>query len=132
MFHVMEALVRWLAPITSYTADEIWQYMPGERSDSVLLETWYQGLFPLAEDTVLSNSDWEKLMAVRENVSKELEKMRKSGVIGASLNAEVTLYCSDEYASILNKLEDELHFIFITSKYFSFRNGFHNKLRACS
>jgi len=118
MFHVMEALVRWLAPITSYTADEIWQYMPGERSDSVLLETWYQGLFPLAEDAVLSNSDWEKLMAVRENVSKELEKMRKSGVIGASLNAEVTLYCSDEYASILNKLEDELHFIFITSKAF--------------
>jgi isoleucyl-tRNA synthetase len=118
MFHVMEALVRWLAPITSYTADEIWQYMPGERSDSVLLATWYEGLFPQAEDAVLSNSDWEMLMAVRESVSKELEQMRKSGVIGASLNAEVTLYCSDEYASVLNKLEDELHFIFITSKAF--------------
>ncbi|TXL15142.1 isoleucine--tRNA ligase [Methylococcaceae bacterium HT4] len=118
MYHVLEAMVRWLAPVTCYTADEIWQYMPGERSESVLLETWYTGLFPLAEDAILSNADWEAIMSVRETVSKELEQMRKSGVIGASLNAEVTLYCTEEYTSVLNKLADELHFIFITSKAF--------------
>lgn len=116
MYHVMEALVRWLAPITSYTADEIWQYMPGERSESVLLETWYQGLFPLADDAMFCNTDWETIMSVREAVSKRLEQLRKSDVIGASLNAEVTLYCSKDYASVLNKLGDELHFIFITSQ----------------
>ncbi len=44
MYHVLEALTRWLAPIISYTADEIWQYLPGKRSESVFLETWYQGL----------------------------------------------------------------------------------------
>lgn len=116
MYQVMEALVRWLAPITSYTADEIWQYMPGERSESVLLETWYQGLFPLDDNTLISNADWESIMSVREAVSKELEQMRKSGVIGAALNAEVTLYCNEDYTQLLKKLADELHFIFITSK----------------
>lgn len=115
MYHVMEALVRWLAPITSFTADEIWQYMPGDRSESVHLETWYQGLFPLAENAKFSNTDWELIMSVREVVSKELEQMRKADVIGASLNAEVTLYCSDEYLTVLKKLADELHFVFITS-----------------
>ena len=118
MYHVMEAMVRWLAPITCYTADEIWQYIPGERSDSVHLATWYQGLFPLAQDAILSNVDWEQIMAVRVAVSKELEQMRKSDIIGASLNAEVTLYCSNQYASVLSKLADELRFIFITSKAF--------------
>lgn len=118
MYHVMEALVRWLAPIISYTADEIWQYMPGKRSDSVLLETWYQGLFALSEDAVLCNADWKIIISVREAVSKELEKMRQSATIGASLNAEVILYCQQQYATVLHKLADELHFIFITSNAF--------------
>ena len=116
MYHVMEALVRWLAPITCYTADEIWQYMPGERSESVLLETWYEGLFALNDDALMSNADWECVMSVREAVSKELEKMRKSGVIGASLNAEVTLFCDAEYTAVLKKIAEELHFVFITSQ----------------
>jgi len=115
MYHVMEAMVRWLAPITCYTADEIWQYMPGERSESVLLETEYTGLFALADDAILSRDEWDAVMSVREAVSKELENMRKSGVIGASLNAEVALYCNDAQFSILNKISDELHFIFIAS-----------------
>ncbi len=116
MYHVMEALVRWLTPIISYTADEIWQYIPGERSESVLLETWYTGLFPLADNALLSNSEWQIVMAVREAVSKELERMRKADVIGASLNAEVTLYCESDIVTVLTKIEPELHFIFITSK----------------
>jgi len=116
MYHVMEAMVRWLAPITCYTADEIWQYMPGERSESVLLETEYTGLFPLDADAVLSRDEWDSIMSVRESVSKQLEQMRKSAVIGSSLNAELTLYCSDVYFTLLNKIADELHFVFITSK----------------
>ena len=115
MYHVMEAMVRWLAPITCYTADEIWQYMPGERSESVLLETEYNGLFALADDAVLSREEWNTVMSVREAVSKELEQTRKSGVIGASLSAEVALYCNDTQFAVLNKISDELHFIFIAS-----------------
>ena len=115
MFHVAEALARWLAPVISYTADEIWQYLPGERKESVFLETWYKGLFPLADGTVFTRDFWEKVMQVREIVSKELERVRGEGLIGASLNADVELYCNDEFTGILNQLAGELHFIFITS-----------------
>ncbi len=115
MYHIVEALARWLAPITSYTADEIWQYIPGERSDSIFLETWYEGLFELDADTAMDREFWEKINTVRSAVSKEIEQVRSKGEIGSSLNAEVELYCNEEYLSILNLLTTELHFVFITS-----------------
>ena len=115
MYHVLEALTRWLAPIISYTADEIWQYLPGERSESVFLETWYQGLVKLDDDAVLNRESWQKIMAVRAAVGKELEKSRAKGEIGSSLNAEIELYCNAEFFYVLNLLSNELHFIFITS-----------------
>jgi isoleucyl-tRNA synthetase len=114
-YHLLEALVRWLAPIISYTADEIWSYMPGEHGDSVFLETWYQGLAKLDANSAMNREFWQKIMEIRSTVSKELEKSRAKGDIGSSLNAEVELYCSDENFKLLNKLENELHFIFITS-----------------
>ncbi len=115
MYHVLEALTRWLAPITSYTADEIWQYLPGQRSESVFLETWYQGLIELDDGSVLNREFWQKMMDVRAAVGKELEKNRAKGEIGSSLNAEIELYCNAEFLEVLNHLSDELHFIFITS-----------------
>ena len=115
MYHVAEALVRWLSPIISYTADEIWHYLPGERSESVFLETWYQGLFELDKDSPMDRDFWSKVMTVREAVSKELERVRKTGAIGASLNAEVALFADERYFPVLKKLENELHFVFITS-----------------
>jgi len=115
MYHVLEALVRWLAPIISYTADEIWHYMPGERSESVFLETWYNGLNKLDPNTAIDRDTWQKVMAVRTAVSKELEKSRNKGEIGASLTAEVELYCNENYFEALNLLAGELHFVLITS-----------------
>ncbi|MGZ8137540.1 MAG: isoleucine--tRNA ligase, partial [Methylococcaceae bacterium] len=115
MYHVLEALTRWLAPIISYTADEIWQYLPGERSESVFLETWYQGLATLDDDAALNREFWQKIMAVRAAVGKELEKSRAKGDIGSSLNAEIELYCNAEFFDVLSQLSNELHFIFITS-----------------
>ena len=115
MYHVLEALTRWLAPIISYTADEIWQYLPGERSDSVFLETWYQGLVKLDENSAMNQEFWQQIMLVRTAVSKELEKSRGKGDIGSSLNAELELYCNPSYVELLNQLAGELHFIFITS-----------------
>jgi isoleucyl-tRNA synthetase len=115
MYHVLEALTRWLAPIISYTADEIWQYLPGEHSESIFLETWYQGLVKLDENSAMNQEFWQQVMLIRTAVSKELEKSRGKGDIGSSLNAEVELYCNPSYLEVLNQLSDELHFIFITS-----------------
>jgi isoleucyl-tRNA synthetase len=115
LYHVLEAMVRWLAPITSFTADEIWYYMPGKRSESVFLQTWYQGLVALDGSSVMNREFWQQIMAVRSAVSKELEKSRTKGDIGASLNAEVELYCNEAYFNLLNKFDNELHYVFITS-----------------
>jgi isoleucyl-tRNA synthetase len=129
MYHVLEALTRWLAPIISYTADEIWQHIPGKRSESVFLETWYDGLEPLDEKSPLNRAFWQRLMELRAIVSKELEKTRAQGLIGSSLNAEVVLFydylvfhvlsdVSNElhFFDVLKPLEKELHFILMTSR----------------
>ncbi|RLA04248.1 MAG: isoleucine--tRNA ligase [Gammaproteobacteria bacterium] len=119
MYHVAEALVRWLAPILSFTAEEIWQHIPGEREDSVFLSTWYE-LPPAyySEGEILQRMGanyWEHITAVREVVSKELEKLRANGDIGSSLDAEVDLYADTDTQFMLNAIGDELRFLLITS-----------------
>lgn len=115
LFHIIEALTRWLTPILSFTADEIWQYIPGTRGKSVLLETWYNGLFPLEEHSAVAVTTWDKIWIIREAVSKELEKLRAAEVIGAGLEAEVHLYCDHHTVELLSVLQNELRFVFITS-----------------
>jgi len=115
MYHVLEALTRWLAPITSYTADEIWQYIPGERSSSVFLAAWYEGLAELDAASPLNREFWQTVTDVRAAVGKELEKSRAKGDIGSSLNAEIELFCDDKLFAELSQIADELKFVFITS-----------------
>ncbi len=114
IFHIAEAMVRWLAPILSFTAQEAWEKLPGERDPFVFTQRWHQ--FPEGEaERRLEGGDWQRLLAVRGEVSRELERMRKAGEIGSSLDAEVTLYCDDDLRNSLEKLEDELRFALITS-----------------
>ncbi len=116
MYHVAEALVRWIAPVLSFTADEIWQFLPGRRGDSVFLETWYEGLFALDAGAPLSAADWAAVIATRQRVARELEKLRGAGTIGSSLDAEVTLYADDTLRAALQRLGEELRFVLITSE----------------
>ncbi|HBR99057.1 MAG TPA: isoleucine--tRNA ligase [Gammaproteobacteria bacterium] len=115
MYHIAEAMVRWIAPILSFTAEEIWQHLPGERSQSVFLETWYTELTTLGDDTILSRDQWAYVVNTRIAVSKCLEGLRTDGAIGSSLDAEITLYCDASLHTILSKFEDELRFVLITS-----------------
>jgi isoleucyl-tRNA synthetase len=116
LYHISEALVRWIAPILAFTADELWQYLPGERNESVMLNTWYQGLSELPEGFELDRAYWERIMAVKVAVNKELENLRAAKAIGGNLQAEVTLYAEDALAADLDKLGNELRFVLITSK----------------
>ena len=113
MQHIIEAMVRWLAPILSFTAEDIWLQMPGARSESVFLEAWYQ--FPGWENTRQDSIDWDQLFAVREAVSHVLEGLRSEGHIGSSLDAEVSLYCEPDLYDSLAVIGDELRFLLITS-----------------
>ncbi|HOW76374.1 MAG TPA: isoleucine--tRNA ligase [Candidatus Competibacteraceae bacterium] len=115
MHHILEAMTRWLAPILSFTAEEIWQNLPGERGPSVFLTTWYPGLFAVSDEDAFNAAYWERLLNVREVVSKKLERLRVEGGIGSSLDAEVSLYCDGDLATDLTRIGDELRFFFITS-----------------
>ncbi len=116
MHHVLEALVRWLAPILAFTSEEIWRHMPGERDESVLFAQWYEGLTPLAADDPLGEAFWQQILAVREAVNRVLERLRNDKVIGANLDAEVDLYADGDLRGHLATLGDELRFVLITSE----------------
>lgn len=115
MYLIAEAMVRWIAPVLSFTSDEIWQHLPGKRGDTVFTETWYEGLFVLDSSDLLSREEWAKVIETRAAVSRELEKLRVAGDIGGSVDAAVTLYCDPTLLQILGKLGDELRFVLITS-----------------
>ncbi len=116
MYHVAEALVRWFAPILSFTAEEIWRHLPGTpRQDSVFLATWYDGLLPL-EDESGGMSYWERVVGIRDAVNKQLEALRGQGTIGSSLEAEVDLYAGGVALETLKRMGDELRFVLITSE----------------
>jgi len=116
LYHIIEAMSRWLAPILSYTAEEIWSQIPGERSESVFLETHYEALFSLNDSDLLSHAQWQQVIDARLAVSKNLEQLRRSGEIGSSLDAQIKLYCDDGLKVVLDKLEGELRFVLITSE----------------
>jgi isoleucyl-tRNA synthetase len=115
LWHIAEAMARWLAPIISFTAEEVWRFLPGERAESVFLATWYE--LPVAESSASAATaiDWPLLLSLRASVVHELEALRVAGRIGAPLQAEVDIYCSDELYPRLNALGDELRFLLITS-----------------
>jgi len=111
---IAEAMVRWLAPILSFTAQEAWEHLPGERDEFVFIERWHR-FMETGASTSLDDVDWQRLLEARAEVSRVLEGMRKAGEIGSSLDAEVTLYCDGALRDSLARLEDELRFALITS-----------------
>ena len=120
LYHLAEALCRWIAPILSFTAEEIWENVPGDRLSSVFLAEWYEHLpRPASEsagNNVLDSAFWNQMMSVRQQVNKALELQRAEGVLRGSLDASVTLYADTALAEQLRALGDELRFVLITSE----------------
>jgi isoleucyl-tRNA synthetase len=115
MYHIIEAMARWMAPILSFTAEEIWQEIPGQHGETIFLESWYEDLAPLPESFELDAAFWNEVLEIRTQVSRVLENLRNEGNIGSSLDAEVDLYCSEGLYQRLAKIGDELRFVLITS-----------------
>jgi isoleucyl-tRNA synthetase len=113
MYHLLQALVRWIAPILSFTADEIFESLPGKPAQSIFLESWYRD-FPQYEEVDMYA--WSSIQLLRDEINKALETQRQAGVIGSGLAAEVVIYASDTVYPILQRLHNELRFILITSK----------------
>ena len=114
LYHMAEALSRWVAPILSFTAEEIWENLPGDREASVFLSEWYELPISNASDA-MGDAFWSSCVAVRQDVNKAMEAERAQGNIRGSLDAIVTLYATSELRQILATLGDELRFVLITS-----------------
>jgi len=123
IWRIGEALVRLLAPIMSFTCEEVWQYLPPieGRLASVHLTT-----FPEAEELLgtieaalavdpKQAEDWKTVRAVRELVLKALEEARNQKLIGANLQAQVTLTAVDPVFSVLERFKNDLRYFFIVS-----------------
>ena len=113
IYHIAEAFARWVAPILSFTAEEIWAFIPGDRESSIFLAEWYS--LPTADNTAITDNDWALIAEVRNAVNKVLEGKKEEG-IQKSLEAEVALYANSGLHDALAKLGDELRFVLITSE----------------
>ncbi|MDX1570037.1 MAG: isoleucine--tRNA ligase [Xanthomonadales bacterium] len=116
MYHILEALTRWIAPLLSFTAEEIWPLIPGERGDTVFVAEWHEGLEPLPDDVTFNRGVWDDLRGIREVVSRELERLRKEGRIGSSLAATAQVFLPQALHERIQPIDNELRFIFITSE----------------
>ena len=120
MYLIAEAMTRWMAPILSFTAQEIWQALPsveGEtRDEFVFTDVWFEGLPKTSTTSTLNNDYWSDILLVRTEVNKALENARKEKQVGKALEAAVTLYTTAELANKLQQLGEELRFVLITSK----------------
>jgi isoleucyl-tRNA synthetase len=111
--HVAQAMVRWIAPILSFTAEEVWSFLPNVPNESVFLNIWHQ--FPAGAERA-SATDWAALIALKADVARELERLRAAGIIGSSLEAEVAVYAPAATAARFEVSRDELRFLLITSE----------------
>ncbi|HEY6529443.1 MAG TPA: isoleucine--tRNA ligase [Cellvibrionaceae bacterium] len=113
-YHIAQALVRWIAPILSFTADEIWQAIPGNEG-SIFTQTWYD--FPVTTAaSAIDDTTWALIAELKTEVNRAIESVRSSDAIGKSLEAEIIIYANTELAEQLGALEEELRFILMTSK----------------
>lgn len=116
MYIILDSLVRMLAPLTSFTAEEIWKYMnksKNEKVESVMLTT-YPEVNSQYENEEL-RAKWEKIVKIKEIVSKKLEEARAEKIIGHSLNAKVTLFAEGDLYKFIKENKELLQTVFIIS-----------------
>ncbi len=107
------AMVRWIAPILSFTAEEAWKFLPEVHNESVFLNLWHK--FPAGAERAPA-LDWNAFITLKSDVAREMERFRAAGVIGSSLEADITIYVEAPLAARYRALGDELRFLLITSE----------------
>lgn len=111
LWHILQTLTRLIAPVLSFTAEEIWALIG--KSESVFLEQWHP--LPAQADAPKLLAQWQRLRALRALATKQLEALRVAGKIGSSLQGEVTFYADGADYDLLASLGDDLRFVLITS-----------------
>ena len=109
LWNITHAMLRWMAPFLSFTAEETWKIFDG--GDSIFTETFWK--FDAPDVDLLAT--WSRVRTVRDVVNKEIEGLRTAGGLGSSLQAEVTITTSPGEHLVLAALGDDLKFVLITS-----------------
>ena len=121
LLHLLEALARWMAPILSFTSEEIWLQLPNRQQPSVFNTTWHQwpeeieALLGKDEGEPAEEAEWQLLLGARRALAPRLEALRQQGEIGSSLDAEIELYAPERLLPILKNVEAELHYLLLVS-----------------
>jgi len=116
IYYIIDAFVRWIAPILSFTANEIWDYLPGKRSQYVFTEEWSNKLFDLNKSDSFGCTFWNNLIDMKNEVNKFLEEEIIKKNIKSSLETSLVLYVQPDIKEKLDILKTELKFFFLTSQ----------------
>lgn len=111
-YNILKMMNIWIAPILSFTAEEVYQQMDDRKFDSVFLDEWVNDEFSIDDN---ENKVGNKLFALKQLVSKKLDEARNNDIIGSSLEATIHLNVDNKTYDLLSSYKDELKFIFITS-----------------
>ncbi len=114
LWHILQTFIRLMAPVLSFTAEEIWQILTKNPEDSVMLATWHD--LPAQDQESALAIRWQQIREVRAEVSKVLEDLRVAGKIGSSLQAEVEIRASGAKYDLLASLGNDLRLVMICSK----------------
>ncbi|UNU72842.1 GNAT family N-acetyltransferase [Moraxella nasovis] len=115
LYHIAQALVRWIAPILPFTAQEMWEFIRDNDADQeyIFTQNWYD--IPAPALTDVTESDWQAILAVKDLVNKAIEDARSDGIVTSNLTAHATIHADGDTFNALAKLGDEAKFVFITS-----------------
>ena len=114
LHHITHSLVRLMAPILSFTAEEVWEVLSGKRDESLFQQAWHSlPVLPEADELV---KNWTAICAWRARANKQIEEVRAAGHIGQPLAAEVDIYAAGKDFDLLTGLGDDLRFVLITSR----------------
>ncbi|MBI4938598.1 MAG: class I tRNA ligase family protein, partial [Nitrosomonadales bacterium] len=113
LHHITHSLVRLMAPILSFTGEEVWTTLTGKDEVSVFEQQWY--VLPECDGALLSQN-WASICGWRARANKQIEEVRAAGLIGQSLAAEIDVYAAGDDFDLLDRLGDDLRFVFITSR----------------
>ncbi|MBF7690342.1 MULTISPECIES: isoleucine--tRNA ligase [Acinetobacter] len=114
LYHIVQAFVRWMSPILSFTAQEAWPLIPEQSEKYVFTQTWYE--LPQVAENEISEQAWQQLIQVKSAVNKQIEFARNEKVVGGNLSAKVKIWATPELEKLLKSLENELRFVLITSQ----------------
>ena len=120
LWQITQAFVRLLAPITAFTAEEVWLVLTGKADDSVMFQQWHELPVQAGEGELLAK--WALIRSVRADVTKALEAQREAGKIGSALQAAVEIHCSGEKYDALATLGEDLKFVLICSSTVAIRD----------